>query len=82
MIYAVRSIALTLALFCGATFANHCPMDMKKIDEAMAAKPSLTDAQRDEVTKLRAEGESLHKAGDHAKSIEVLGKAMKILKIE
>ena len=82
MIYAIRSVALSLALVCGAAYANHCPLDMKKIDEAMAAKPSLTDAQRDEVTKLRAEGESLHKSGDHAKSLEVLGKAMKILKIE
>ena len=55
---------------------------MKKIDEAMAANPSLTDAQQDEVTKLRAKGESLHKSGDYAKSIETLGKAIKILKIE
>ncbi len=82
MTYTLRSIALSLALVCGTAFANHCPMDMKKIDEAMAANPSLTAAQRDEVTKLRADGESLHKAGDHAKSIETLGKAMKILKIE
>lgn len=82
MNYATRSIALSLVLVCGAAFANHCPMDMKKIDEAMAANPALTAAQKDEVTKLRAEGESLHKAGDHAKSLETLGKAMKILKIE
>lgn len=82
MIYAIRSIAWSLALVCGAAFANHCPMDMKKIDAAMAANPSLSEGERAEVTKLRAEGEALHKAGDHAKSLESLGKAMKILKIE
>jgi hypothetical protein len=82
MTYTLRSIALSLVLVCGTAFANHCPMDMKKIDEAMAANPALTGAQKEEVTKLRAEGESFHKAGDHAKSIDTLGKAMKILKIE
>ena len=30
---------------------------------------------------VRAEGETLHKAGKHTESVEVLGKAMKILKI-
>lgn len=82
MIYAIRSVALSRALVCGAAYANHCPLDMKKIDEAMAANPSLTDAQRNEGTKRGAEGESLRNSGDHAKSIETLGKAIKILKIE
>ena len=82
MIYALRSISLLLFLLCGAAYAGHCPMDMKKIDEAMAANPALTDAEREEVIKLRTEGESLHKAGDHAKSEEALATAMKILKIQ
>jgi hypothetical protein len=82
MKFLARSIAVSMALFCAATFAAHCPLDMKKIDAALATNPPLSAAERDEVTKLRAEGESLHKAGDHGKSVEVLGKAMKILKIE
>ena len=36
-----------------SAFAFHCPMDMKKIDEALAKKPTLTEAQTKEVAKLR-----------------------------
>jgi hypothetical protein len=54
---------------------------MKKIDAALAAKPQLSQAQLDEVKKLRAEGEALHKAGKHQESVDTLEKAMKILKI-
>ena len=54
-----RSLAMAVALlFASATaFAFHCPKDMKEIDDALAKKPKLTEAQMSEVTKLRAEGE-------------------------
>lgn len=71
--------AAALALAAGTASANHCPADMKAIDAALAKKPSLTTAQLEEVTKLRAEGEALHKSGKHKESVESLGKAMKIL---
>jgi len=76
-------IALGIALlaFSAGALAFHCPADMKKIDAALAAKPNLTQAQMDEVKKLRAEGEALHKAGKHQQSVDTLEKAMKILKI-
>jgi hypothetical protein len=35
-----------------------------------------------EVKKLRAEGETLHKAGKHQESVDTLAKAMKLLSIE
>jgi hypothetical protein len=54
---------------------------MKKIDEALAANPKLTASQLAEVKKLRAEGEVLHKAGKHQESLDTLGKAEAILKI-
>jgi hypothetical protein len=60
----------------------HCPADMKKIDEALAKKPKLTEAQMKEVTKLRADGEALHKAAKHQESVDTLAKAMKILDIK
>ena len=75
-------IAAALFAMAGSAFANHCPMDMKKIDEALAKKPSISEAHMSEVKKWRAEGEALHKAGKHAESIEVLGKAMKVLDIK
>lgn len=79
----MRKLAMFLATltFSVSAFAFHCPMDMKKIDEALAKKPPLTQAQMTEVSALRAEGEELHKAGKHQESVDNLGKAMKILGI-
>ena len=54
---------------------------MKKIDEALAKNPKLTTEQMAEVKKLRAEGETLHKAGKHQESVDALGKAMKMLNV-
>jgi hypothetical protein len=79
----MKRIALAALLaFSTSAFAFHCPMDMKKIDEAMAKNPSLTAAQAADVKKYRAEGEALHKAGKHQESIDTLAKAMKILNIQ
>ncbi len=69
-------------LFTTAAFAFHCPADMKKIDDAMAKNPKLTDAQMAEVKKYRAEGETLHKAGKHQESVDTLAKAMAVLNIK
>lgn len=74
-------LAAALAVFTTAALAGHCPMDMKEIDAALAAKPNLTAAQLTEVQKYRAEGEALHKAGKHQESVEALGKAKTILGI-
>ncbi len=62
-------------------FALHCPADMKKIDAALAAGPSLSEEQLATVKQLRAEGEELHQAGNHQASVDTLGKAMEILGI-
>ncbi len=69
-----------LLLASASAFAFHCPADMKKIDAAMSGA-KLSQAQMSEVKKLRAEGESLHKAGKHQDSVDTLSKAMKILGI-
>ena len=71
-----------LALASSQAFAFHCPMDMKKIDEAMGKNPKLSADQMAEVKKLRAEGETLHKAGKHQESVDTLGKAMKMLNVQ
>lgn len=77
-----KLIVLFGALFLSASaLAFHCPADMKKIDDALAASPKVTAEQLSEVKKLRAEGETLHKAGKHQESIDTLGKAMKVLGI-
>lgn len=75
-------IAALMLTFAGTAFAMHCPMDMKKIDAALAKNPNLSSTQLAEVKKLRAEGEALHNAGKHQQSVDTLGKAMKILGIQ
>jgi hypothetical protein len=78
----LSSLVAAAALLASSTaFAFHCPADMKKIDEALAKNPKLTTEQMAEVKKLRAEGETLHKAGKHQESVDALGKAMKMLNV-
>lgn len=69
-------------LFCGSALAFHCPMDMKKIDDALAAGPALSAEQLAEVKQLRADGETLHNAGKHQESVDTLAKVMAILGID
>ncbi|MGY6036683.1 hypothetical protein [Aeromonas sp. AE23HZ002T15] len=77
-------VVLLLAglLFAGSALAFHCPMDMKKIDDALAADPVLSAEQLAEVKQLRAEGEALHKAGKHQESVDTLAKAMTLLGLD
>jgi hypothetical protein len=78
-----RLIALAVAaLFSSAALAMHCPQDMKKIDEALAKNPKLSEAQMKEVKAQRAKGEEFHKAGKHQESVDELGKAMKTLNVK
>lgn len=76
-------LAAFLAMaFATPAFANSCPNYMAKVDEALAANPSLTAEQLAEVQKLRKDGEDLHNTGKHAESMEALEKAMEILGVE
>ncbi|MFL6623960.1 MAG: hypothetical protein ACJ8J7_03475 [Sulfurifustaceae bacterium] len=81
MKFRFAAAAAVLAFTTGTAFAMHCPADMKKIDQALAANPKLSAQQLAEVKRLRAEGEAQHKAGKHAESVDTLGKAMKMLNI-
>jgi hypothetical protein len=74
-------VAVSLALASSVAFASSCPKHMKAIDAALP-KAKLSEAQMSEVKKLRADGESLHKAGKHDESMAALTKAEKILGIK
>ena len=74
------ALALVLAFAAAPAFAHNCPTQMRAIDAALP-KANLSDAQMAEVKKLRAEGETLHKAGKHQESVDALGKAMKLLNV-
>ncbi|MEP7181580.1 MAG: hypothetical protein ABI886_05290 [Betaproteobacteria bacterium] len=80
----LRNSALFLATMfaAGSALAFHCPQDMAKIDAALAKKPALSASQMADVTKARADGEALHKAGKHQESVDTLAKAMKILDVK
>lgn len=73
-------VAATLACTSSLAFAHRCPAEMKAIDAALP-KAKVSGEQMAEVKKLRAEGETLHKAGKHAESADSLDKAKKILGI-
>ena len=62
-------ITLCLVLFTSSAFAGSCPMMAKNIDE------KIKKAQE-----LRDQGMDAHKAGNHAKSEELLGKALDLFK--
>ena len=70
-------VALGLA---SPAFANHCPMDMKKIEAAM--KSTMADeATKKKVMDLYNKGKAEHEAGNHEASMKDLGDAMKLLGI-
>ena len=74
-------LAAAALLVSASAFASQCPVDMKKIDAAMAGDPSLSASQMTSVNELRASGEANHKAGKHKESVDDLAKAKKILGI-
>ncbi|CAG2136077.1 hypothetical protein [Cupriavidus plantarum] len=73
--------ALVLLGASGVALAHNCPNEMKAIDAKLATKPALSQEDQAKVTKLRAEGEAQHKAGNHDASMKSLGEAKKILGI-
>jgi len=62
-------IALFLVFFTSSVYAGSCPMMAKSLDDKIA-----------EAQTLRDQGIAAHDAGDHAKSEELLGKAMELFK--
>jgi hypothetical protein len=62
-------ITLCLVLFTSSAFAGSCPMMAKSLDDKIAEAQMLKD-----------QGMAAHDAGDHAKSEELLSKAMMLFK--
>ena len=72
-------LAVAILLVSTSAFASQCPVDMKKIDAALAGNPSLSASQMTSVKELRASGEANHKGGKHRQAVDDLAKAKKIL---
>jgi hypothetical protein len=62
-------ILSVLILFTGSAYAGSCPMLAKNLDSKI-----------EEAQKVRDAGMKAHKDGDHAKSEELLNKAMELFK--
>ena len=62
-------ILLTFILFTGSAYAGSCPMMVNSLDGKI-----------EEASKMRDAGMKAHEAGDHAKSEELLNKAMELFK--
>ena len=62
-------ILITFVLFTGSAHAGSCPMLAKNLDTKI-----------EEASKMRDAGMKAHEAGDHAKSEELLNKAMELFK--
>ena len=79
-----KASTLATAILLAASlpaFAGSCPLDMQKIDAALASNPSISAADLERVKMLRAEGEQLHKSGNHADSVARLREAQDLLGI-
>ncbi|WP_043308828.1 hypothetical protein [Pseudomonas sp. ML96] len=77
----MRRATLLLAALLLSTplYAMHCPQDMAKIDQLLKTDPPADPEVLAEVQRLRAEGEQLHKAGNHSESVKVLDEALNLL---
>ena len=73
--------AAAIALLATPALAGRCPAEMSAIDAALAAGTSLSAEDLARVQELRAEGERLHGAGDHAASVAALDEAKAMLGI-
>ena len=60
---------LFLVLFTSSVYAGSCPMMAKNLDDKIAEDQTLRD-----------KGMAAHDAGDHAKSEELLNKALELFK--
>ena len=63
------ALVLSILLFSSSAFAGSCPMMAKGIDAKIA-----------EAKKLRDAGMKAHDSGNHAKSEELLSKALEMFK--
>ena len=62
-------ISIFFVLMSSSAFAGSCPMLWGEVDSKM-----------DEIKKLRDAGKKAHDNGDHAKSEELLNKALELFK--
>jgi len=78
----VLIVATSLLVLGPRAWAHSCPLEMNKIDQRLLQKLPLSPEKLEEVRRLRAEGERLHRQEKHGEAMLVLGSAKKILGID
>ncbi len=86
---AIYKLAAAALIFVSISVWSHdCPNLIRQLDELIASKPDLDEEtiidedNLKNVRQLRDEGETLHNAGQHDESVEVLERAIELLKNE
>lgn len=77
----LKHVAIAGVLVLGLSapaYAGSCPRLSKQVT-AELSKSMLPAAKKAEITKLRDQGDSLHKTGKHADSVRVLRQALSML---
>jgi hypothetical protein len=75
----ILSLALMAALLVASpALANQCPLMIQQIEERLA-ESAVSEATRSTVRALLAEGQALHRAGDHAAAEAKLAEALSLL---
>jgi hypothetical protein len=74
----ILSAAAAFVLAASPAFAGHCPKDVKHVQQALA-NSSASAENKAKAQALMAEGDALHKAGQHGKSLKALHEALHLL---
>ena len=82
MLMRTIAAATVVAFLSAPALAGQCPIDIGKIDAALAANPDISEEDKAKVMELRNEGESLHNSGNHGDSVAILAEAKAMLGIE
>lgn len=83
-----KILAVVLLMTSMSAWSGNCPKLLQQLDEMIASKPDLDEEtiideeNMKSVKQLRDEGESLHNSGQHDESVEVLERALELLKNE
>lgn len=75
-----KSLALiAFGLMSSAAWAQQCPEQLKKVDDALARNPKVPAEQLADARKQRADGERAMKDGNQAACLDAANKALQIL---
>lgn len=79
----IGRLLLALAVITGLSLpalAGQCPVDIKKIDVALAGSSSLPASALKPIKTLRDTGQRLHNAGKHGDAVKTLAGAKDMLR--